>query len=247
MNEKQKERLKKIGWNILKGVILIVIIWVINAFIAFIPFSRQSNTKHILLTWFLVDVALIAFLNKKKYFNKTVVISAIAFILLVIASYFIPLNNNIPQDALQLNAEISAKHEDKYDYAKELFYAVERKYDSPIRQYLLEPWKVFIIRDFAYFWNAEGEYVDSSIQGRMYRELLLQSGRFTEDEVLIHQSFCSNSPHLIIKIISPEREEPIWADLWAVDNFPRKGIEEKYEFGMRTKRPCDFLTGAPYE
>ena len=131
-------------------------------------------------------------------------------------------------------------------YAKELFFAVEEKYTSPIRQYLIEPWKVLLIKDFEYFWNLEkGEYVDSNIQGRIYRKLLFVSGRFSKDEVTIHQSFCSNSPHLLVKIYHPERED-IWADFWAVDNFPGVESNKTYEFGMRTIRPCDDLIGIGY-
>lgn len=160
--------------------------------------------------------------------------------------YFLPLNSNIPQEAIELNNQISQQNQNKYDYAKDLFFAIEKKYTSPIRQYLLEPWKVFLIKDFAYFWNQkEGIYADSNVQGRIYRKLLLKSERFSEDEVKIHQSFYSNSPHLLVSISHPEREL-IWTDFWAVDNFPGVESNETYEFGMRTKRPCNKLIGKEF-
>lgn len=242
-----KKRNNKILLNIAKGIGFIALLWIINTVIAFVPFSIESNTKHILVTWLIVDVLLICFLIKKKYFKKTVIISSIIFVLLMVLFYYLPLNSNIPQAALDMNEQISQRNENKYDYAKELFFEFEQKYTSPIRQYLLEPWKVFLIRDFEYFWNLEkGEYSDSSVQGRMYRKLLLASGRFTKEEVQIDQSFCANSPHLIVKISHPERQEPIWVDLWAVDNFPGVESNKTYEFGMRTIRPCDDIIGTGY-
>lgn len=233
--------------SIAKGVFLVVVLWVVNTFIAFVPFSVQSDTRYILITWAIVDVLLIGLLIKYKKLDRIAGISAVGFVLLVAGAYFLPLNDNFTPEALELNQRVSDANDDKYDYAKELFFEFEKKYTSPVRQYLLEPWRVFLIKDFAYFWNLEeGEYADSSVQGRMYRKLLLQSGRFTTDEVTLHQSFCSNSPHMLVRIEHPDREE-IWADLWAVDNFP--GTDERdetYEFGRRTVRPCNKLVGAPY-
>lgn len=243
---REKNRAKEISFSILKGILLIVLIWVIDTFIAFVPFSRQSNTRLIILTWVVIDVVLIYALVKINQINKIVTISAITFTALLVALYFAPVNSNFSQDALELNKRISEKNANKYDYAKELFFEVEKKYAAPIRQYLLEPWKVFFIRDFAYYWNLdEGEYADSSIQGQMYRNLLLQSGRFTKEEITTHQGFCSNSPHLLVRITHPDRED-IWADFWAVDNFPGVESNETYEFGMRAIRPCDEIIGEGY-
>lgn len=233
--------------SISKGVGLVILIWITNTFIAFVPFSVESNTKHILITWGVVDLLLISSLVYYRKLDRVAGISAVVFVLLIVGSYFLPLNDNIPLSAIQINQQLSVQEEDKYDYARNLFFEVEKKYTSPVRQYLLEPWKVFVIKDFAYFWTLEdGGYADSSVQGRVYRKLLLNSGRFTEDEVFLHQSFCSNSPHLIVGIIQPGRDV-IWADLWAVDNFPGSdGRDETYQFGQRTVRPCNKLSGEPY-
>lgn len=233
-------------FSFLKGIILIVFLWIINTLIAFVIFPIESNTRNIILTWIIIDLLIIYFLIRLKYFNKIVIISLTIFLLLISSSYFFPINSNIPNEAIELNNKISKQNENKYEYAKNLFFEIEKKYKSPIRQYLLEPWKVFMMKDFAYFWNLEkGEYADSNIQGRIYRKLLLLSDRFTEDEIKIHQSFCSNSPHLLVKIYHPQRE-PIWADFWAVDNFPGVESNETYKFGMRTKRPCDKLIGTEF-
>ena len=232
--------------NISKGVAVVLILWAVNTFIAFVIFSVESNTILIILIWLIVDIILIFILYRIKYFNTTVTIFAFIFIGILVSAYFLPINSNIPQDAIKLNNSLSQENENKYDYAMDLFFSIEDKYTSPIRQYLLEPWKVFVIKDFEYFWNLErGEYADSNIQGRIYRKLLLESQRFSAEEVLIHQSFCSNSPHVLVRISHPERED-IWVDFWAVDNFPGVESDETYQFGMRTIRPCDKLTGVGY-
>ncbi len=242
-----RKKVKKILITTLKGVGLVTAFWIINTFIAFVPFSVKSNPEAVIMTWLVVDFAFIFSLVRLKQVDRWTAIPALIFIgLLAILYLWVPLNSNIPANAIKINSEISQKNANKYDYAKELFFAVEKKYSTPVREYLLEPWKVFFIRDFAYFWNLrEGAYADSNIQGRIYRALLLESGRFSEDEVVIHQSFCSNSPHLLIKLTHPEKGE-MWADFWAVDNFPGAESNKTYEFGMRTITPCNDLIGQGY-
>jgi len=232
--------------SIMRGVLLILLIWAVDVFIAFVPFSIESNTRYIILTWLVIDILIIFSLKKANYFDKTTTIISITIIFLLILSYFIPINSNIPQEAIELNNQISKKYENKYDYAKALFFAVEEKYGAPIRQYLLEPGKVVLIKDFAYFWNLpEGDYVDSSVQAQIYQKLLLQSSRFKKEELPIRQGFCSNSPHAAVKIIHPDREV-IYADFWAVDNFPGVNSNRTYEFGLVTIPPCEELIGKPY-
>ena len=138
---------------------------------------------------------------------------------------------------------ISNKNDNKYDYAKELFYEIEKNWDSPIRQYLLEPHKIFFIRDFNYFWNVKG-YVDSKIQAQIYQRLLIDSKRFDGNEVILKQKWCVNSPHGMI--IIKHSEQDIYADFWAVDGFPRPGIPEEYNFGQYAVKPCNKLEGEPY-
>src|SRR3989344_133272 len=138
--EKGKVSKKSINWrsimpSIAKGVALVVIIWWINAFIAFVPFSRESNTRVIIATWIVVDAVFVYALVKIKQIDRMTGISALIFILILVGLYFVPVNSNIPDDVLKLNKKISEKHENKYDYAKELFFEVEKKYGAPIRQY----------------------------------------------------------------------------------------------------------------
>lgn len=235
---------KEIAVNLLKGILIIIILWFVNVFIAFVIFKPiDEHTKIINISWIITDIIIYIVLVKLKYTNKQVNIFALLTIVLLIIIYLIPINSNIPKEAIELNKKISDNNTNKYEYAKALFYDIEKRWRSPIRQYLLEPHKIFFIRDFNYFWNVKG-YVDSSIQAQIYRKLLLNSDRFNKNEVLFKQKWCVNSPHGVVIIKTAERD--IYADLWAVDGFPRPGIPEKYFFGQYTARPCNKLTGEPF-
>lgn len=230
--------------NSLKGVGLIVLLWIVNTAIAFLIFNRESNTKSIILTWLIVDFLIYLILYKRKFTNKIVNISALTVLVILSLLYFVPISTSLPQEALELNEEISNKHIDKYQYAKELFFETEKKWTGPVREYLLQPHKIFFVKSSKFFWAVEG-YVPSNIQAEMYRNLLLESGRFTEDEVIFEQGFCANSPHGYVSIKHPNKT--IYIDHWAVDNFPRKGIPEIYKFGQVAKRPCDELFGEEFK
>ncbi len=230
--------------DILKGVGLFVLLWLVNVVIAFLIFNRESNTRLVILTWFIVDFLIYVKLYKRKFVNKLVNISVLVVIIILSVLYFVPISPALSQEALDFNEEISDKNIDRYQYAKELFFETEKKWTGPVREYLLQPHKVFFVKSSKFFWNVDG-YVPSNIQAEIYRNLLLESGRFTENEVIFEQGFCSNSPHGYISIKHPN--QTIYVDHWAVDNFPRKGISEIYKFGQVAKRPCDKLFGKGFE
>ena len=230
--------------NISKGISLFIFLWIINTAIAFLIFNRESNTRLVILTWIIIDFSIYFLLYNKKFINKTANISFMIIMGILIVLYLIPISANLPEGALEFNEQISNKHLDKYQYAKELFFETEARWTSPVRQYLLEPHKVFFVKSSKFFWDVEG-YVPSNIQAEIYRNLLLESKRFTEDEVIFEQGFCANSPHGYISI--KHLEQTIYVDHWAVDNFPRKGIPEVYKFGQVAKRPCNKLFGKEFK
>ena len=226
--------------ELFKGIILVFLIWIINIIIAFGIFSpTQQDTLIILISWFVIDVFLILFLFNRKLINKNVLIFSVMMMVVLGIFYLIPVNSNIPDSAKELNEEISSENSDRIKYAEELFFEIETKWNSPIREYLRQPQKVFFIKDFETLWNVEG-YLPSNLQAQMYERLLIESGRFEINEIEFKNAFCSNSPHGFVII-----EDRIFADLWAVDTFPREGIEEVYEFGQRAEFPCDKLIGEP--
>jgi hypothetical protein len=236
--------MRKILINLGKGVLLIAGLWLINTFIAFVIFDPiDEHTKIINISWLIADITIIVFLMKSKKINWSVNLFAVLTVFALVGLYLLPINNNISQEAREINNKISGNNENRYEYAKELFYKIEKNWSSPIRQYLLEPHKIFFIRDFDYFWNAKG-YVDSKIQAQIYQRLLIDSKRFDNNEVILKQKWCVNSPHGMIIIKKSNLD--IYADFWAVDSFPRPGIPEKYNFGQYTTKPCNKLAGEAY-
>ena len=224
--------------NIAKGVALIAILWSANMIIAFVIFNRETSVSLIIPTWFAVDVSLYIFLFRFGFINRYVNASAVAVILILAILYMVPVSLSAPEEIRALNTSISTAYSDKFKYAKELFFEVEKRWSSPTRQYLLEPHKVFFIKSGTYFWRLEeGEYVDSNVQAHLYRNLLLESGRFEKNEIVVEQHWCTNSPHGVVAIMRGTRT--VYADLWAVDNL------DEYKFGQYTPPPCDTLTGEP--
>jgi len=231
--------------SILKGVGLFMVTWVIIAIVSFVIFRPiEHHTTPILVSSLAIIVSVILFLYVKRSIDYFSLISFFGMFIVLGIFYLIPISDNIPVDAIELNAQVSSSFEDRYDYAQALFYEIEGRWYSPIRQYFLEPHKVFFIKSFSFFWNTES-YVDSNVQAQIFRKMLLASGRFSKEEVLVVQHWCVSSPHGVVKILHPDRT--IYADLWAVDNFPREGVEETYEFGMYAKSPCNILGGRGFK
>jgi len=238
----RKNKIRNLVIDIFYGVVLIVILWVVNTIIAFVPYDGQTNVRLVIGTWLLVD-ALIIF-SLRRFINKIVVIAAVMIIIILVVLYLIPIRTNFPESALTTNERISSENPDKYTYAMVLFEETELKWTGPVRQYLLEPHKVFFRKSAAFFWDVDG-YVSSNIQSQMYRNLLLESGRFNENEIEFKQHFCTNSPHGYVQINS-DKHGLIYADHWAVDNFPGKERNEIYKFGLATFSPCNKLSGKEF-
>ena len=221
--------------EVLKGIAFFIYSWIIFTLVAFVVFEPTSKDTAIIL---LVTIIIISFsyiiLKKDGLATSTFNFTILIIVIILTILYLVPVNDNIPDEAIQFNNQISENNLDRIEYAEELFFEVEKKWDSPIREYLRQPQKSFFIKDFETFWNIQG-YAPSNIQAQMYRLLLLESGRFTEEEVIFENSLCTNSPHGIV-IIFPN-EERIFADLWSVDQF------EEYEFGLFSPYPCDELRG----
>ncbi len=223
--------------NVIKGILLIVLFWLVNTFIAFVPFNRKSNTRIIIITWIITDLLIYFYLKKINQINSQVNISALAFVILLTFLYFIPVSSKLPRQAITLNKKISKKHKNKYKYAKELFSIIEKKWTSPTRQYLLQPHKSFFIKSSKYFWKKG--YVPCNIQAEIYRNMLIQSKRFKKNEVLLRITWCANSPHTYVEIKHPKKI--IYADLWAKDHF------KDYKFGQASRIFCERLKGKEFK
>jgi hypothetical protein len=226
------------------GLLLIPLFWCLFAFFSFFPFNRKTPAQRILAVTGSVFLGFLVLLYRFRLINLKSGIYAVLFFGLMNALYAIPLRGDVPAEALDLNRKIDEANKDRYEYARELFDVIARRFTSPTRQYLLEPHKIFLFKSASYYWKTRG-YMPSHLQAQLYRQLLLASDRFSEDEVVYQTGRCYNSPHGYVIIRHPDRL--IYADLWAAQNI------DGYHFGQLVEMPsCESLSeelpkGEPYE
>lgn len=220
--------------KVLIGVGLIVYLWVLFAFIAFVIFDRQTKSLTIVATTLAIFVITVVVLAWKRLVDLETGGYAVLFIALVVGLYMIPLRDNLPTEAKELNVALSSRHADRYEYARALLWAIAGRFTGPTREYMLQPLRIFVIKSPTYFWETEG-YVPSHLQAQLYRHMLLDSGRFKKSEVEYKMGRCFNSPHGYVVIHHPQRL--IYADLWAAARF------DEYKFGQLVDMPsCKGIT-----
>jgi hypothetical protein len=225
------------------GLLLLPIFWCLFAFFAFVPFNRKTPAQRILAVTGSFFLALLVLLFRRGLIGLDSGIYTSLFLGLMSALYAIPLRGELPPEAVALNRKISTAQDDRYEYARELFHVIARRFISPTREYLLQPQKIFLIKSASFYWERGG-YVPSHLQAQLYRRLLLASGRFSESEVVYETGRCYNSPHGYVVIRHPDRL--IYADLWAAQNV------DGYQFGQLVEMPsCETLSlkgpeGEPY-
>lgn len=223
--------------KLLIGIGLIAWLWLLAAVIAFVPFDRDTPALWIVgisLAIFVLSVVLLA--RRRRVDWETGVYSVLT-VLLLVALYNVPLRDDLPPDALEVTEQFSAKHDDRHEFARELFWDTSTRFTGPSREYLLQPQRIFLLKSAAYYWETGG-YVPSHLQTQLYRHMLIASGRFQPDEVEYRTGRCFNSPHGYLEIAHPTRT--VWADLWAAQNF------DEYEFGQVVDMPsCDGPMASP--
>ena len=214
--------------KVLMGIGLIVWLWSLAAVIAFGPFDRDSAAFAVAgatLAVFILSVALLA--RQRQVDWETALYSLLAIAVLV-GLYNVPLRNDLPADALALVERYSEQQSDRYEFARDLFWDISKRFTGPTREYLLQPQRIFLLKSSAYYWETQG-YVPSHLLTQLYRHMLIASGRFEPDEVRFRTGRCFNSPHGFLEIAHPDRE--LLADLWAAQQF------EDYEFGQVVDMP----------
>jgi hypothetical protein len=217
--------------KMITGPALVLLFWFLFAFMAFVPFNRETPAALILSVAFASFLVIIGLLIWKRLVDLETGGYSFLFILLLIGLYMIPLQDDLTRESVELNEQISRKHEDRYEYARELMWEINDRFTGPTREYLLQPLRIFVIKSSTYYWETQG-YVPSHLQAQLYRHMLLASGRFTPEEVEYRTGRCFNSPHGYVAIGHPERT--IYADLWAAENF------DDYRFGQVVEMPsCD--------
>lgn len=224
--------------KVIIGITLVALFWVLFAVLAFVPSDRETSAAIILSVTGVVYLAFLLFLRWRRLVDLETGAYSVLFITLLIGLYAIPLRDDLHPEARAVNERISADHDDRYEYARELFWQVVGRFTGPTREYLIQPQRIFILKSARYYWETEG-YMPSHLQAQLYRHLLLDSGRFSSEEVLYRTGRCFNSPHGYVVLLHPDRK--IHADLWAAANI------EEYRFGQVVQMPsCDRLAaGGP--
>jgi len=209
-------------------------LWLLTALIAFVIFDRDTPGLWVVSVSLFIFIAVVIALVRARRLGWQEAGWAAATVAVMVGLYNIPLRDDLPEAALERVQALSAQHKDRYSFARELFWENARRFTGPTREYLLQPQRVFLLKSARYFWETEG-YVPSHLQTQLYRHMLIASGRFQADELVLRTGRCFNSPHGFLEIKHPTRE--IFADLWAAQTF------DDYRFGQVVDMPsCDGLT-----
>lgn len=217
-----------------RGVALVAALWVLTALSGFVVFDRETQALLVVSVALAVFAAGVAALVWWRRLGWVEAGGALATVAVLVVLYAIPLRDDLPDEALARVDAFSAAHADRHDFARALFWDNADRFTGPTREYLLQPQRVFAHKSATYFWETGG-YVPSHLQTQLYRHMLIASGRFTPDEVVLRTGRCFNSPHGYLQIKHPDRE--VFADLWAAQSF------DGYEFGQVVDMPsCDGLT-----
>lgn len=146
--------------------------------------------------------------------------------------YRMPLQGEIPDDMIEKAKEIDKMSKDKLELARNVYSLVDNKFTSPLREYLRQVDKVFL-KNRGKIWSLENEYIPSNTQNEIFKELLLLTGRFKEEDFEYTQSICEISPHEYWKLNIDGKT--IFIDLWMADNSILNDT-----FGCYSPRPCNF-------
>ena len=145
-----------------------------------------------------------------------VVVIGIIIIILFLVFLSSPLTGKTPIEMQEKADELKEKSKTKLELARETYLFVDGKYNSTIRGYLKYPDRVFL-KDREEIWNLEMEYIHSQTQNQIFKELLIQTGEFKEEDFELKQSFCLNSPHNYWILDINGQKVPI--DLWGADHI----------------------------
>lgn len=229
----------------LTGAGLVALLWLLAAVVAFVIFDRESPAVLIIGVTLSLFVIVVVLLAQQGLVDIETGAYAVLVIALLVGLYVVPLRGSLPQEARELNRELSGEYQNRYQYADALFWRIAGMFTGPTREYLLQPLRIFVIKNPGYFWETRG-YMPSHLQAQLLRLLLLDSGRFEPHEVEYQTGRCFNSPHGYLLIHHPEQR--IYADLWAAANF------KEYRFGQLVDMPsCDDISsegeprGEPYK
>lgn len=223
------------GIRILTGIGLIAWLWLLMALVAFVAFDRDTPALLIVSITLALWAATLVLLGWRGRLDLETGLYLLLTLALLVGLYMLPLRDDLPREARALAREIADRNpDDRYAFARELFWTLPGRFTGPTREYLLQPQRIFLQRSASYYWETGG-YVPSHLLAQLYRHLLIDSGRFEAGEVRYRTGRCFNSPHGYVEIDHPERI--VYADIWAAMAF------EEYRFGQVVDMPsCDGIT-----
>lgn len=112
-----------LSWRrLLAGFGLVAGLWLLTAFVAFGLFDRDTAAAWVIglaLLVFAIVVALLAWRGLLGWLDGAWAGVAVA---ILAGLYLVPLRSDLPADALDLIEELDARHDDRHDFARELFH-----------------------------------------------------------------------------------------------------------------------------
>lgn len=141
--------------------------------------------------------------------------------------YRLPLQGEIPREMIEKAKELDEMSKDKIELVRNVYDFVNNSYQSPIRQYLREPSKIFI-KDISAIWNLRGEYMPSYQQNLIVKELLIATEKFNENDFELKSGWCEISPHSVLFV--GVENKTIAIDTWFADNGGK--------YNCYTFKPC---------
>ena len=170
-----------------------------------------------------------------KYLNWIYGIIILASILIMFLLFLrMPLTGEVPQEMIDKADELKKISKTKMELARNTYDFVDKKFNSPVRQYLKEPNKVFM-KNRGKIFALEDEYIPSNTQNQLFKELLILTGEFNEDDFTFVQARCyllpRYTPHeyWILDIDGKE----VFIDLWFEDHTTLETA-----FGCYASPPC---------
>ena len=152
----------------------------------------------------------------------------IIILFLLANKYYEEPNHNVPFEMQQKSLELSEQYYNDFDFVNATYTFVHERYLSTHGGYLLEPWKL-IEKDIETIWNDEGSFHPCANQGYIFKRMLDESGRFSEDEVVPIQMWSGITPHLYVEVLIDG--EWLVVDVWGAEHGIPLG--EHYPYNVK--------------
>src|SRR2546425_13377803 len=90
------------------GALLLPLFWCLFAFVAFVPFNRETSAKLILSVTGAIFIAIVVLLHRRGVIGLPSWIGVVLVLGLMIVVYMVSLRRHLPREALHLHRPINA-------------------------------------------------------------------------------------------------------------------------------------------